>query len=99
MPILVKIALGLFLAAEALILVAVGWQAWWLVVAWAVGGLVLALGARSVRPPLARVLICAALVPLCVVLTFEGGLFFVPPAVALLLAAVLEWRGVRRVAA
>jgi hypothetical protein len=51
-----------------------------------------------VRSSIARVSICAALVPLCVVLTFEGGLFFVPAAVALLLAAVLEWRGMRHMA-
>jgi hypothetical protein len=96
---LVTIALVLFIAAEVTILLTVGWQAWWLVVAWGIAGLVLALGARSVRPPLARVVICAALVPLCVVLTFEGGLFFVPAAAALLLAAVLEWRGTRHVTA
>jgi hypothetical protein len=98
MPVPVKVAMGLFVAAEVAILAVVGWEGVWLAAAWGVGALVVASGVRAVRSSIARVSICAALVPLCVVLTFEGGLFFVPAAVALLLAAVLEWRGMRHMA-
>jgi hypothetical protein len=92
MPVLVKGAMGLFVVAAVVILGSVGWDAYWLVVAWGVAALVLAFGARVVRGPLARVALCATLIPLCVLLTFEGGLFFLPAAVVLLLAAVQEWR-------
>jgi hypothetical protein len=95
---LTKIAAALFVAAEVVVLAAVGRDAVWLVVAWGVAALVVAIGARAVRSSLARLLVCAALVPVCILLTFEGGLFFVPAAVALLLAAVLELRGTRHVA-
>jgi hypothetical protein len=41
------------------------------------------------------VVLCGVLVVACVLLTFEGGLFFVPSAAVLLLAALREWRSVR----
>jgi len=89
---LVKAAVVLCLAAEGAILVAVGWDAVWLVATWGLAAIVLAVGARLVRAPLVRVVLCTTLVMLCVLLTFEGGLFFLPAATALLVAATLEWR-------
>ena len=99
MPVPVKVAMGLFVVAEVVILAAVGWDAYWLVVAWGVAALVIAFGARVVRAPLARAAVCAALVPLCVLLTFEGGLFFLPAVVALLLATLQQWRTRRHIPA
>lgn len=92
MPASVKAAIALFVVAEVVILTAVGWEAHWLVVAWGVAALAIGFGARVVVAPLARVAVCAALAPLCVLLTFEGGLFFLPAVGALLLAAVRQWR-------
>ncbi len=92
MPASVKAAIGLFVVAEVVILTAVGWEALWLVVA---------LGSRGARDRIRRT--CRrsparsrrglrSLAPLCVLLTFEGGLFFLPAVGALLLAAVRQWR-------
>ena len=96
---LVKVAMGLFVVAEVVILGSAGWEAYWLVVAWGVAALVIGFGARVVHAPLARVAVCVALAPLCVLLTFEGGLFFLPAVVALLLAALQQWGTTRHAVA
>ena len=94
--VLVRIAVALFAVAEGVNLIAVGWDALPLVAAWGAAALVLALLAHFVRAPNARLLVSAALLPLCVLLTFEGGLFFVPAAAVLLLAALRDRRVSRR---
>jgi hypothetical protein len=92
MSALVKVALGLFVAAQVAIVAAVGWEALWLAALGLAAAVVVGVGARLVRAPLARVAACLAIVTGCVVLTFEGGLFFVPAALVLLVAAIREHR-------
>lgn len=86
------VALLLWLSAEAVILIAVGWSAWPVVAGWAAGSIAVAAlalvahhrsWARAVRTTTAGILVVG-----CVVLTWEGGLFFVPASLALLAAAL-----------
>jgi hypothetical protein len=86
----VKASVALFLAAEVLIVAAVGEDGLWPAAAWALvaGGVTLV--ALLVRSATARVALAAALVAACVLFAVELGLFFVPAAGALLAAAVAE---------
>jgi hypothetical protein len=86
--VLLTAALALFVAGEAVLLVAVGRDALWLVAGWALAALAIAGAARVVSPTI-RLVGAAVLVPTCVLFTGEGGLFFVPAALALAAAALL----------
>jgi hypothetical protein len=91
MSVLVKASVALFLAAEVAIVVAVGEDALWLVAAWAVAAAAVVGVAYLVRRhAAARVALAAVLVAGCVLFAVELGLFFVPAAVTLLAAAVVE---------
>lgn len=90
MSALVKIAVALFVAGEAAILVSVGVESWPVLAGWAVAALVTVAVASLVRRPVPRVVLAAVLLVGCALTTFEGGLFFVPAAMALLLAAVID---------
>jgi hypothetical protein len=94
MPGLVKASAALFLAAEVLIVAALGDDGLWLVAAWALVAAGVVAVALLVRNGTARVALAAALVAGCVLFAVELGLFFVPAAGALLAAAVAaEHRG------
>src|SRR3954454_11576600 len=57
--------------------------AWPLALGWAAAGLFLALAWRNLgASPRSRASASAALIPVLVLLTFEGGLFLVPAAIA-----------------
>jgi hypothetical protein len=91
---LVKASVALFLAAEVVIVAAVGDDGLWLVAAWALVAAGVVAVALVVRSGTARVALAAALVAGCVLFAVELGLFFVPAAGALLAAAVAaEHRG------
>ena len=83
-------SVALFVAGEAAIFFAAGAASWPLLVAWALGALVVLLGARIVHGRLERSILAGLLVPACVLLVFEGGLFFLPSAVTLFVAAVRD---------
>jgi len=91
MPALVKITVALFVAGEAFIFAAVGVASWPTLVGWAVVALVVIGVTQLVRSTLSRVILAALLLPGCAVTAFEGGLFFVPAATALFLAALMGW--------
>jgi hypothetical protein len=91
LPLLVKAALAAFLAAEALVLLIVGDAALVLVGGWALVAVLVALGARAVRSPLARAVACGVLLPVCLLLALLGGLLVLPAAVLLFFAAYREW--------
>ncbi len=95
MPVLVKASVALFLAAEVLIIAAIGWDAVFTVVAWAIVAGVAAIIAAFVHGAAARVTLAALLVAICVLFTTELGLFFLPAAAALLAAAVSDHRRYR----
>jgi hypothetical protein len=58
-------------------------EAWPLALGWAAAGLLLlALWRALAGRPRARAITSAALIPVLVLLTFEGGLFLIPAAVA-----------------
>ena len=88
---LVGTAVVAWLASEVVILYAVGWVSWPVVLGWALAAGVVAIVARVLPTGWPRVLAAAALLPLCVLLTWEGGLFMLPAAFALLGAALVEW--------
>ena len=90
MPVLVKASVALFLAAEVLIFVALGWDAVFLAVTWAIVAGGAAVVAVFVHRAALRVTLAALLVAGCVLFTTELGLFFLPAAAALLAAAVSE---------
>jgi|SRR5450759_4258984 len=92
MPALVKISMALFVATEAFIFAAVGAASWPTLVRWAVAALVVAGITQLVRRPAYRLILAALLLPACAVTAFEGGLFFVPAATALFLAAEIDRR-------
>ena len=92
MPALVKISMALFVAAEAFIFAAVGSASWPTLVGWVVVALVVVGVTQLVRSTVSRVILAALLLPGCAVTAFEGGLFFVPAAAALFLAAVMDRR-------
>jgi hypothetical protein len=86
----------LFLAAEALVFVVIGDDSWPLVGAWALAAAGVLLVALFAHTPWLRKALAILLVALCVLMATQAGLFFVPAAVALLVAAFI---GPRRVAA
>jgi len=92
MPALVKVAVALFVAGEVFMLAAVGAESWPLLVGWAVAALVVAGVTRLARRPALRIILVALLLPACVITTFEGGLFFVPAAATLFIAAMMDRR-------
>jgi hypothetical protein len=90
MPALVKASVVLFLAAEVFLVVAIGSDAVFMVVAWAVVAAVTAGVALVVHGAAVRILLAALLVAVCVLFAVELGLFFLPAAAALLAAAVSD---------
>jgi len=92
MPALVRITVALFVAGEVFIVATVGAESWPLLVGWAVAALVVAGVTRLVRRPALRIVLVALLLPACVVTTFEGGIFFLPVAAILFLAALMDLR-------
>jgi hypothetical protein len=90
MAALVKASVALFLAAEVLIVVAVGSDALFLAGAWAILAAATAAVGLLVRGLTARVVLAALLVAACVLFAVELGLFFLPAAAALLGAAVSD---------
>jgi hypothetical protein len=81
-------AAGCWLLAELSVLGLGGVEAWPTMVAWAGAGVVVAAAARALSPR-GRALAASVLVPACVLLVFEGGLFFLPSAIVLTAAAVV----------
>jgi hypothetical protein len=92
MPVLVKASVALFLAAEVLIVVAVGWDALVLAGVWAIVAAAAAGVAVFVHGAALRVSLAALLVAGCVLFTTELGLLFLPAAATLLAAAVSDHR-------
>jgi hypothetical protein len=90
MPALVKASVALFLAAEVFIVAAIGSDAVFMVIAWAVVAAVTAGVALVVHGAAARILLAALLMASCVLFAVELGLFFLPAAGALLAAAVAD---------
>ncbi len=90
MPLLVKASVALFLAAEVLVIAAIGSDAVFVAGAWAVVAGVTAGVARLVHGAAARIVLAALLVAGCVLFAVELGLFFLPAAAALLAAAVSD---------
>jgi hypothetical protein len=87
---------GLVVAACIAIVSLVGSDSLPLVAGWLVGALVI--GALWTALPRLRLTLSIALLPLCVLLTWEGGLFFLPAAVALLGISIAEPRAHRATA-
>jgi hypothetical protein len=87
---LVQVAIALWALAEALFLVLIGTVAWPLVLGWAVAAVVVGLVAGVLPTGAVRIVAALALLPACVVLTWEGGLFLLPAAACLAAAAILE---------
>lgn len=82
-----RIAAGLAVAGCASVFAAVGLESWPLVLCWlAAAGVIGLIWSRV--PPVLRLALALPLLPLCVLLTFEGGLFFVPSVIALIVASV-----------
>jgi hypothetical protein len=90
MPALVKASVVLFLAAEVLIVVAVGRDALFIVAAWAIVAAATAVLGLRVHGATTRVVLASLLVVGCVLFAVELGLFFLPAAAALLAAAVSD---------
>jgi hypothetical protein len=80
-------AAGLALAGCLLIFVAVGPESWPLVVGWLAASLAIGVVWSRLTQAL-RFALAVSLLPICVLLTWEGGLFFVPSAIALILASL-----------
>ena len=77
----------LALVGCAYILASVGSEALPLVVGWLAACLLVGLAWERATPTF-RVVLATGLVPVCVVLTWEGGLYFLPSAVALMVASM-----------
>jgi hypothetical protein len=84
---LVQAAAGCWVLAELSVLGLGGRDAWPTLLGWAAAALVV-VGAARVLSRVAQALAASVLVPVCVLLAFEGGLFFLPSAVVLTAAAV-----------
>jgi len=82
-------AVALWALAEASILTLVGSRAWPVALGWAGAAAAVGLLGLATRRRGLRVFGAACLPPLLVLLTWEGGLFFVPASLALLVAAAL----------
>jgi len=76
----------LFAVAWIAILLLVGADSWPLIAGWLAGAAVI--GSLWWQIPVLRLPLSIALLPLCVLLTWEGGLFFIPSAIALIRLAV-----------
>jgi hypothetical protein len=74
-------------AGCVVIFAGVGPQSWPFVLGWVAASLVVAIAWEILAPAL-RLALALVLLPACVVLTWEGGLFFVPSAIALVVASV-----------
>ena len=79
----------LFVAAEGLAFVFVGDEAWPLILGWALAAIGVWLVARSVHSIWLRKALAILLLVACLVMTAHAGLFFVPAAVALVVAAFI----------
>jgi len=79
----------LAVAACAAIFVLVGPASWPLVVSWLAATGLIALIWQHLAPFL-KLALAITFVPLCILLTFEGGLFFLPAAAASIVAAMAE---------
>jgi hypothetical protein len=90
MPLLVKASVALFLAAEVLVVAAIGSDALFVAGAWAVVAGVTVGVALLVHGAAVRIVLAALLVAGCVLFAVELGLFFLPAAAALLAAAVSD---------
>jgi hypothetical protein len=90
MPSLVKASVVLFLAAEVLVIAAVGSDALFTAGAWAVVAGVTVGVALLAHGAAVRVALAALLVAGCVLFAVELGLFFLPAAATLLAAAVSD---------
>ena len=95
-PVAVEASIVLFLLAEGLVFVIIGEDSWPVVVAWALVAAGVLLVARFAHTPWLRKALTVLLVAVCLLMTAQQGLFFVPAAVALLVAAFI---GPRRLAA
>lgn len=84
-------AAGLALAGCLLILVSVGPESWPLVLGWLGASLVIGFAWTRLTQTF-RLGLAVSLLPVCVLLTWEGGLFFAPSAVALILASLRRRR-------
>ncbi len=84
---------ALVLAGLGVVLASVGTASWPLLLGWGAGWLVLAAALHALADRhWVRLGAALVLVPLCVVLTFEGGLFFLPAAAALVAFEALGLR-------
>lgn len=88
------IAVVLALAGLGMMLVATGGQAWPFALAWAGLAIVIGLVVFSVGSRAVVLLTAGAAMVVCVLLTFEGGLFLLPAATCLL-ASSLTAHGAR----
>jgi hypothetical protein len=77
------------------ILALVGPGAWPLLVLWLLA-IALVTWVWSRVPPVVRVALALVLLPLCVLFTWEGGLFFLPAALALFMLEAASRCAVRR---
>jgi hypothetical protein len=84
----------LAIAGLGTMLVATGGQAWPFALAWAGLAIVVGLVVRSVGSRAVVLLLACAAMVICVLLTFEGGLFLLPAATCLL-ASSLTAHGAR----
>jgi hypothetical protein len=85
----VEAAVLLFVAGEGLAFVFVGDEAWPLILGWALAGVGVWLVARSVHSVWLRKAMAILLVAACLVMVAHAGLYFVPAAVALVVAAFI----------
>ena len=95
-PAAVEASIVLFLLAEGLVFVIIGEDSWPVVVAWALAAAGVLLVARFAHTVWLRKALTVLLVAVCLLMATQQGLFFVPAAVALLVAAFI---GPRRLAA
>jgi hypothetical protein len=70
-----------------LILTLGGPEGWPIVVGWLAASVLVGLVWQAMAPSL-RLALALVLLPLCILLTWEGGLFFVPSAIALVIASI-----------
>jgi hypothetical protein len=81
------IAAALAVTGCALIFALVGPGSWPIVAGWLLGSLLVGLLCEQLAPSL-RLALALGLLPVCVLLTWEGGLFFVPSVIALIVASI-----------
>jgi hypothetical protein len=86
-PHAVEASVVLFMAAEALVFVLIGSASFPVIGAWALAAVGVWSAARSVRSVRLRKALALLLIAACLVMATQAGLFFVPAAVALAVAA------------